>query len=573
MRLFAFFFPFLLCASSPTSMLSQAEEIGQLYSQEMAKKTAPAPFPLATPALTLSSVWFVPSLDPDFLTQDETWKMLKEIGFDGIHVEHFRENGSLKLRGKWEKNWPKIAQSAKQQGMTLLGDLIGKATTVDKDFQEALQNVGDYPSLYHLVEIPAVDWSLLPSIPSGSLDTNIPWLSLQTLHKRGYVPEHFNPYVKKSDWNATEKIIGKDGKVRRWIYLKEGKNNPLFSWLSPSLAAYRLSYGDALYLYKQLGMQILSLQEGMPQEMLSLWIRKMGGYSIAQTNGTLDSLKNGSADLLCDAITQPALLHALITQDAEALRMIYQLLLMNQIEAKQMVHTLKSFDPYACEWGELIHAPKKKFRYYEEQMTGEVLKARLLKEDVLKLSSKDPITPTTWVDHCARALHIKDFEKHQKDIANAHLLLAFTYAMQPGAFSISSDDLLGIIEKQSLYGDLPTQLKNKKSFASRLKSILQARSESNIATGELIEVLPSPNKGTLLLLYRLPNTRFLYLLGINFSQNEVHESIEQKDFSQKSAIDLMSKLAEQKVFSSAAFSFILPPLSGKAVYFQPKYYD
>ncbi len=573
MRLWIALFSFFLCENASATMLSQAEAIGQLYSQDIAKKPPPAPFPLALPALTLSSVWFTPPSDPEFLTQNETWKMLKNIGFDGIHIERSRQEGQITLQAKWKKNWPEIGKHAQEQGMVLLGDLIGKATTQDKDFQEAIQNVADYPSLYHLVEIDPVDWPLLPSIPAGSSEANIPWLSLQTLHKKGYVPNNFTPYVKESDWNATDKIIGKDGKIRRWIYLKEGKNNPLLSWLSPSFAAYRLSSGDALYLYKELGMQILHLEQGMPQDMLALWIRKLGGYSAAKTNGTLDSLRNQSADLLYDTVTQPALLHALIAQDAEALRMIYQLLLLSKIETKQLVHTLQSFDPYVCDWVELIHAPKKKFRYYEEQMTGEVLKGRLLKEDLYKLQSKDPIAPATWVDHCARALHIKDFEKHEKEIANAHLLFAFTYAMQPGAFSVSFDDLVGMIQGKSLYGDISSQLKNRKSFASRLKSILQARMESNIAGGELIEVMSSPNPGSLLLLYRLPNTRFLYLLALNFSKQEVVESIERSEFSQKSAIDLLSQLTEEKIFSSSALSFILPPLSGKAIYFQPKYYD
>ena len=558
-------------------MLSQAEEISGLYRQEIAKASPPDPFPLPIPALTLSSVWFSLHLDPlstlNFLQQDDIWKLLKEIGIDGVRIQTVHQEGQIKLLPKWAKPWAQVLKRSQNQGIALAGDLIRHATVAGSDFQEALQNVGDYPNLYHLIEIDPADWSLLPS---GNRETNIPWLSLQTLHKRGYVPKNFAPYIKESDWNATGEVAGKDGKIRRWIYLKEGTNNPVLAWLSPSFAAYRLACGDALHLCKELGMQILHLDGQIPemaQEMLALWIRKIGGYSAVTTNGTLNAIKNSSADLVYDAVTTPALLHALIAEDAEALRLMYRLIMGNKIDAKRMVHALAPFDPYACDWVEFIHAPKKKFPYYEEQITGELLKARLLKEDVLRLGSRDPFVPTTWVDHCARALNIKDFEKHHNEITNAHLLLAFTYAMQPGAFSISLEDLLGTLQGQNLYGDLQSQLKNSKSFASKLKSILQARSESNIATGELIDVMQSPHPGTLLLLYRLPNTRFLYLLAINFARNETRETIERADLSQKSAIDLMSKLSEEKVFSSASFSFILPPLSGRAFYFQPKYYD
>lgn len=586
MRLLFYVCPLLVFAGPQTTMLSQAEAISELYSKEIAKALPPAQFPLATAALSLSSVWFSLDLATQktenwlpFLTQDETWQILNEIGFDGVHIQNLRNGGQIGLPRLAANIWPQILKKSQDLRIALIGDLIGNATIAGVDFQDALQNIGDYPSLYHLIEIPSTDWALLPPIPYGYSETNIPWLTLQTLQKKGYVPRNYNPYIKESDWNATDKVTGKDGKIRRWIYLKEGNNRPVLAWLSPSFAAYRLAAGDAVNICKEFGTQIIQLDgkiPGIAQNMLSLWVRKLGCFSATLTNGTLQSMKNASTDLMYDAITRPALLHALIAQDAEALRMIYRLMLNHKIDAHRMVHVLQPFDQYACDWVELMQSPKMKFRYYEEQITGEVLKNRLLKEDVLRLGSFDQIPPTTWVDHCARALNVKDFEKHSKEISHAHLLLAFTYAMQPGAFSISLDDLLGTMPNHpegGLYGDLPRQMKNGRSFSSKLKAILQARRESNIVNGELIEVMLSPHPGTLLLLYRLPSNRFMYLLAVNFARNEVIESIEREEISQTTAIDLMSKLSVEKVFSSASFSFNLPPLSGRAFYFQPKYYD
>lgn len=577
MRCWILFIPWIVFAASQT-MLSQAEEIAQLYSKEIAKEPPPALFPMPTAALILSSTWLNFS-DAAMLSQDETWKLLKEIGIDGVQISNIRKEGEIGLSSKWAKVWNQIVNHSQYQRISLVGDLIGNATIAGKDFFEALQNVNDYPNLYHLIEIDPADWNLLPSVAQNSFETNIPWLTLQTLHKKGYVPKNFTPYVKESDWNATDKILGKDGKTRRWIYLKEGNNHPVLAWLSPSFTAYRLAAGDAIHLIKELGMQFVQIDGNIPQmaqEMLSLWVRKIGGYSALKADGTIESMKNGSTDLIYDASTRPALLHALITQDAEALRVIYRLILDNKIETNRLIHALQPFDAYACDWVELMHAPKKKFRYYEEQLTGEVLKNRLMKEDVQRLGAVDKIAPSTWVDHCARALNIKDFEKHRAEISNAHLLLAFTYAMQSGVFSISYDDMVGTLPgspSTNLYSDIPSQLTNKNSFTSKLKSILQARIESNIARGELIEVIQSPNPGTLLLLYRLPQNRFMYLLAINFARKETVESIEKATLSQTNAIDLISKLAEEKIFSSASFSFTLPPLSGRAFYFQPKYYD
>ena len=588
----------ILAFSAPETMLSQAEEISQIYSQQVAKSAPPSPFPMAENALQVSSVWISLSLNDVFVkknesalslfNKDDVWQTFREIGIDGVRMEALRKEGQIGIDPKWGNLWPQIIQLSRNQNISLIGDSLGNATIAGADFQKALQNESDYLNLYNLVEIDPQDWKLLPTIPKGSSQTNVPWLTIQELHKLGYVPRDFTPYTKESAWNATDKVLGIDGKTRRWIYLKEGENNPVLSWLSQSFTAYRLATSDALNSTRELGERILHLDGKTPwiaQETLALWIRKIGAYSAVQTDGTLLSMKSASADLVYEVATRPALLHALITQDARALRMMYQLFLDSGIDAKRMVHSLQPFDQYACDWVELMHAPKKKFQYAQEQITGEILKARLLKEDLLQLGENTPLKPSTWVDHCARAIGVKDFKSHEEEITNAHLLLAFTYAMQPGAFSISAADLLGALPNgaenlnlfetnpKNLYASLPCQLQNPRSFASKLKMILQARRDSNIATGELILVPQTQNPGTLLLLHRLPNSRFLHLLAINFGRKAVTESVEQPDMSQTSAIDILSGLAAEKVFSSASFSFTLPPLSGRAFYFQPKYYD
>lgn len=570
-----------LFASPEETMLSQADKIGQAYSQEIAKTPTPTSEPLSSEVLTLSSVWLSLSLDRypiESLMDENTWKMFKEMGIEGVRVENLRKPGEFGINPEWAKAWPQVVNTSQLQGMTLIGDLTRNSTVAGSDFQEAIQNKGDYPNLYKLVEIDRADWELLPAVPVGTTETNIPWLSVQTLHKRGYILEKTTPYVKTSDWNVTEKIPGVDGKTRRWVYLKEGTNQPVLNWLSPSFAAYRLLSGDALNQWKQNGQQILHIDGSLPriaQEMISLWIRKIGAYSAVTTTGSLDSMKNVSSDLLYDAVTKPALLHAMITEDAEALRMIYRILLHSKIENNRLVHVLQPFDQNACEWVELMNAPKKKFLCKEEQVTGEVLKNRLLKEDIMRFDKFDKIPESTWVDYCARALNVNDFEKNREEITNAHLLLAFTYAMQPGAFSISYDDLMGTLPNSNdtpLYADIPCQLCNRNSFASRLKSILYARSTSNIKTGELVDVIQSPNPGTLLLLYRIPKNKQMQLLAINFARKDVEESLERKEFSQTTAIDIMARLSEEKVFSSAQFSFTLPAMSGRSFYFQPKYY-
>lgn len=570
--------PFCLLADMPDTMLSLADKVSHFYEQDVAKAPPPPNFPLVESALETASMWL--SLDPNnlpyafgasdatqIMAQDATWDLLQDIGFDGLLIEKTGRTDTLSLAPSWNAVWPKITEQASLKQIALFGSLVPNATVPGKDFIQALQNTTAYRSLYHTIEINPKDWHLLPNVPKGSYDTNVPWLTLQSLQRQGYVPESYTTYIKESAWNATDQILGADGKTRRWIYLKEDKNRPVLAWLSPSFSAYRLAIGGAINSIKNESAQMLYMDGNIPnmaQELLALWVRKLNAFTTVTTDGTLESMQNNPADLMLDSVTRIALLHAVLTQNAEALRMIYRLLLENQIDTRRLVHVLQPFDQYSCDWVMLMNAPHQKFRYFEEQITGDLLRKQLLSEDIANLTPFDKVPPSTWVDSCARALGFKNFEKHKEEIANVHALLAFTYAMQPGAFSISSSDLLGLLptpqknlgmapqtEPHYLYDPLPLQMKNPKSFASKIRALFSARVETNIAGGELIAILPSPNPGTLLLLSRLPKNRFLYLQAINFARHAVKELIEDPSIASTYAIDILPKTAEEK-------SFLLP---------------
>ncbi len=91
--------------------------------------------------------------------------------------------------------------------------------------------------------------------------------------------------------------------------------------------------------------------------------------------------------------------------------------------------------------------------------------------------------------------------------------------------------------------------------------------------GELVDVPPVENKGTLLLLHRLPGSRFFQLLAVNFNRSPVQEKFKIPGIEDTWAIDLMTGKSTGKSFDSGVFFFDLPPLSGKVFLFQPKYYD
>ena len=50
----------------------------------------------------------------------------------------------------------------------VIDDIVPGHTGKGADFRLAEMNVGDYPGIYHMVEIPQQDWGLLPDVPTGA---------------------------------------------------------------------------------------------------------------------------------------------------------------------------------------------------------------------------------------------------------------------------------------------------------------------------------------------------------------------------------------------------------------------
>lgn len=580
-----FFLPCILFGQME-SLLSQADAISQKYSLVMAKTTPPALSPEPCQAIKRASIWFTLDLSkitaPAFVTLNSKrlWDILGEMGVQGVHLEGLKQGGAFRsgiaIDPKWGEGWEELSSLLAKKEIALVGDSFGNATGLSLDFAMGLKNVDGYRGLYHLVEIEKRDWPCLPCTPKGF--ANVPWLTLQNLHKKGYVPEQFAPYVKESDWNATGQIQCADGKVRRWIYLKENKEDPVINWLGSSFAGCRIATSDLLDSVYNLGQKIIQIDgkiEKGASEMLTLEVRKLGGFSVLKTNEGLACWKRAKTDLIIDHLTRPALLHALIAQDAEVLKLMYRLFLESNIQTERLVHTLQPYSHFSCDYAIFAENAQQKFQYYEEILTGDALKNRLLREDAATIGGPDPVT---WPSICQKRVG-----GSEKGLMEAHLLLALFYAMQPGVFSFSVSDLLGLTmnetanpmipNEHSLYGSLSSQTKNSCSFANRLKQILMTRMSSNIESAKLFDVPDTKQKGLLILLYKLKGSFLTQMLAVNFSSTPVRQTIDLPSLSQTSAINLMTGLCEKKALSATTFQLEVPPLAGKVILFQPKYVD
>lgn len=585
MRRFWLFLPCVLFAVEPPlvsqSMLFQAEGMTRKYASEVVKKPPPSPMPRTETLLESTSNWIVLNLArvPEGgkcspfsdLAQSALWNALAELGFDGVYLEHLKsKQGSqvrfgLDPRYGSEGEYKKVVDLAQKKGFSLIGSLLGASTGRGADFALALKNVGDYPSLYSLIEVAPEDWSLLPKPNGKAFATNIPWLWVEALQKKGYIPDHYNPYVKQSEWNATAPIRGEDQTVRRWVYLRTSEGDPRLDWMSPTFAAEKVVAADALQTLFELKQTVFWIDEALPlnvRQTLALNLRKWGAFSVASTAPSLRLLKETGTDLLEEGFTPIAAQNALLTQSAKALRVAYRWMLEEGVELRSLAHRLPSIGP-------LFYAPKQPL-YREEELTDEALRERLLQGEIVAIESPPMPTPQ------GSLLPIQEEPRRREDLRRLQGLLARFLAWQPGAFVISMEELLGVLELNgsnpgTLYASLPIQMETSASFASELKTLLAVREEGELSLATLIEVPEVSSPPLLLLRYRLPNG-LSSLLAVNFGNAPIFESIEGAHLVNTNAIDLSTHLLEPKSFESSFFQLALPPLSAKIILFQPKYF-
>lgn len=575
------------------SILYRSTQWIERYGQQVAKALPPAQEPQTEKCLSAAAIWY--SVDAQslgssplaILSKPDWWNQIQEIGAQAVELR----NLSTSIRQtNAERDWAKIVDLAGMRSMLLIGQPLTNLLSSGPDFQLAIRAYKDYPHLFHLIEIDRADWNLLPSVTIEQISSPLPMVTVESLKKLGYLAgksEQVYPYSPTSCWEATSIVPGWDHKQRRWMFLRLSQTGlPALDWLDPLFVGQRLAGGELIDSLLRL-QQTIMIFESTPLicrqragyspsqnalESIALLTRKLGGYSALRVDASLEACKTLQTDLIYDRFTRPALLHALLTEDAEALRLIYRTFLQENIQPRIFVHELQSYTEAPCEWSAFLQNPKQTYRYYEEEITGELLRERLLQEDQDRLSRKPspyapPIAPLFGL--CSDPVSLNNLSQNQKaQLHQAHLLLALFYAMQPGVFSFSALDLAG----GGLHSPLSRQLKETRSFASRLKLILSARRDQQFEQAELIDVLPTKQKGLILLLHRLPSTQFLALTAVNFSSLPLAEQLQGSFLANRWAIDLITGQALSKLFGADTLDLSLDALSGKVVLFQPKYY-
>ncbi len=527
------------------SMLHAARERARLYAGQA--RLWQRPYAQARPrdASAIASVWFTAypaaiitpegSSVLEALGDDRLWSALSELGVQGIHNGPMKRSGGLRGReftptidGNFdrisfdidpalgtEEQMLQLSRVAAAHNAIVIDDIVPAHTGKGADFHLAEMAYGDYPGLYHMVEIREEDWELLPEVPPERDAVNLEPPVVDRLKEKHYIVGQlqrvifFEPGIKDTDWSVTGEITGVDGKVRRWVYLhyfKEGQ--PSLNWLDPTFAAQQLIIGDALHAIDVAGARVLRLDangflgverraegtawsEGHPlsvtgNQLLAGAIRKAGGFSFQELNLTIDdiaAMSHGGADLSYDFITRPAYHHALLTGDTEFLRMMLREVHAFGIDPASLIHALQNHDELTLElvhfW--TLHAYDH-YHYKGQTLPGGHLRELIREELYERLTGEHAPYNLKFVTNgvacttasvIAAALNIRDLDAigpaEVEQIQRLHILLVMFNAMQPGVFALSGWDLVGALplpaeQVEHLMGDGDTRWINRGAY-------------------------------------------------------------------------------------------------------------
>ena len=504
------------------SMLADANEFARKFSGQGSMWQNPFANPDPRAAIEKSSVWFtaypismITKRGASFLGtlgDEELWAAFEAIGIDGVHTGPVKKAGGLvgwepspsvdghfdristhldEAFGTEEEFRTMCEVAAGHLGM-VIDDIVPGHTGKGADFRLAEMKVGDYPGIYHMVEIDPSDWHLLPRVPKGRDSVNLDAEAEDQLTKFGYIVGRmqrvifYEPGVKDTNWSVTAPVLGPDGVERRWVYLhyfKEGQ--PSVNWLDPSFAGMRMVIGDAIHSLGDLGSGALRLDangflgvekssedspawsEGHPlseaaNQLIASMVRKIGGFTFQELNLTIDDIKSSSergADLSYDFINRPAYHHAMATGDTAFLRLTLRLAEKHGVEAASLVHALQNHDEMTYELVHFATLHKDElFDYRHRQIRGGDLAVHIRNDLLEHLTGEaGPYNATftqngiasTTATIIAASLGFTSIDNltdgQIEQIKQAHLLLAMFNAWQPGVFALSGWDLIGAL--------------------------------------------------------------------------------------------------------------------------------
>lgn len=504
------------------SMLADARQFARKFAGQGSMWQNPYAAPDPRAAIEKAPVWFtaypISMITPAGATflgtlgSTQLWDAFQQIGITAIHTGPVKRAGGVtgwdttpSVDGHFDRistqfddafgtedEFRAMCEVATDHGGLVIDDIVPGHTGKGADFRLAEMRIGDYPGIYHMVEIPREDWHLLPKVPKGRDSANLDAETEKSLTDAGYIVGEmqrvifFEPGVKETNWSATDAVLGPDGEEHRWVYLhyfKEGQ--PSLNWLDPTFAGMRLVIGDALHSLGDLGSGALRLDangflgveksatggpawsEGHPlseaaNQLIASMVRKVGGFTFQELNLTIDDIHSTSergADLSYDFVNRPAYHHALAMEDAEFLRLTMRTAREMGVDTVSLVHALQNHDEMTYELVHFatLHAGDT-FMFRRKPIRGAdlatLIRAELTEKIAGETGTYNALFTTngiasTLASVISASLGMADLSALTNDdveaIKRAHLLLAMYNAWQPGVFALSGWDLVGAL--------------------------------------------------------------------------------------------------------------------------------
>jgi trehalose synthase len=677
------------------AMLRQAQAIAARYAGK--GELWQRPYALARPrdASALASVWFT-AYPASIITRPGAsvlqtlgdpalWEAFAAIGIQAVHTGPMKIGGGVRGRaytptidGNFDRigleldaqfgtldEFQAMSRHAHEHGAIIIDDIIPGHTGKGPDFRLAERGVGEYPGLYHMVEIAPGDWGLLPDIPAGEDSANLSPAIVDQLAAKGYLVGQlprtifYEPGVKETDWSATASVTGPDGVTRRWVYLHYFKaGQPTLNWLDPSFAAPRLVLGDALHALDTLGARMLRLDangflgiertadvsdsptgrskqrvwsEGHPlsvtaNQLIAGLVRKAGGFTFQELNLAVDdiaAMSQGGADLAYDFITRPAYQHALVTGDAEFLRLMLRTVHEFGLDPAALIHALQNHDELTLE---LVHFWTQHaadvYTFQGRELTGAALR------DSIRATMYERLTGThapynrrfvtngvacTTASLIAATLDIADLDtigdEERAAIQRCHLLLCMYNALQPGIFALSGWDLVGALtlpaeavaehladgdtrwinrgaydlmgvnpgathssaglpRARALYGSLPQQLAEPDSFLRQLQRVLAVRERWRIYQARQVAIPSVQAPGLVVMVHELPDGMGTEITALNFGAEAARETVALPDTPRGALVDLLTEQEVGEISAEGAVEIALAGHTGAAYLIQ-----
>jgi trehalose synthase len=338
------------------------------------------------------------------LGDDDLWQAFQAIGIDGVHTGPVKKAGGISgwdgtpsVDGHFDRisthiddafgtedEFRSMCEVAASHGGMFIDDIVPGHTGKGADFRLAEMKVGDYPGIYHMVEIPETDWHLLPKVPRGRDSINLDPEAEDLLEKAGYIIGKLqrvifhDPGIKDTNWSATAPVLGQDGRPAVGVPALLQGGPALDQLARPDSAGMRLVRRRAAG-QRDLGSGALRLDangflgveksaeggqpawsEGHPlseaaNQLIASMVRKVCGFTFQELNLTIDDIKDTAergADLSYDFVNRPAYHHALATADTEFLRLTLNLSKQTGVEPASLVHALQNHDEMTYE---LVH--------------------------------------------------------------------------------------------------------------------------------------------------------------------------------------------------------------------------